>query len=396
MRRESPRCLRSTMHLKGLFDQRSSNLASVARQSGQKPNSGNGSSGTSETSDPIEAPPLTLGQKFLVALPELGRNRRGSRPSEVSTSTDKTKSSSKPQSTSALPPARKVADATDHVDDAELADDTAFAEDTEASDDAQSSVDSEFSDETEFSDDTDPVESAGRPTSMGGLFRGAGSQRRSAAAQLDEMKTPELTTLMRSLDDRERRLGLFATPLGAVLAVVLTFITYNHDAVGKGHEATSVIVLDGGISVAFALCVFAAAWFRRRSLTAFALLFLGYSLGLVGIGIPFLFLGGYLLFRAWRIQKVLTSRGVNPRSRSARPRPERGAATRNPTRNPTRNQRSRQDPKTKSSRPVPSKRYTPPKPAPKRPAITKAELAAKPEKSSWFERATRSTPSEPS
>ena len=121
-------------------------------------------------------------------------------------------------------------------------------------------------------------------------------------------------------------MAMIATPLGVVLGIVDTLITLHTDPVGKGHESTSVILVDGGLSFAFALCVFATAWYRRRSLTAFALLFLGYSLGLVGVGIPFLFLGGYLLFRAWRVQKVLTSRGVNPRSKTpARPAAERGS-----------------------------------------------------------------------
>ena len=160
--------------------------------------------------------------------------------------------------------------------------------------------------------DGELVETARKPGSLSGLLTGSGSQKRSGNAVYDEMKTAELTTLMRKLDDRERKFAMLATPLGIVLAVVLTIITVHNDPTGKGHESTSIIVLDGGISVAFAICLFATAWYRRRSLSAFALLFLGYSLGLIGIGIPFLFLGGYLLFRAWRIQKVLTSRGEPP------------------------------------------------------------------------------------
>ncbi len=241
-------------------------------------------------------------------------------------------------------------------------------------------------------DDQEVAGPAARPTSLVSLLRGGGTQKRSGAAAYDDMKTSELTTLMRKLDDKERRFAMAAAPLGAVLALVLTIITLKHDPVGKGHEATSVITLDGILSVVFAACVFATAWFRRRSLTAFALLFLGYSLGLIGIGIPFLILGGYLLFRAWRIQKVLTSRGVNTRTRS----PAKSPAERGASRNQPRSQKAGQGTKGGGSRPVQNKRYTPPKPAPRQPAVTKAERAAKPEKSSWFERATRSTPAEPS
>jgi hypothetical protein len=182
------------------------------------------------------------------------------------------------------------------------------------------------------------------------------------------MPTSQLTSLMRKLDDKERMIAFGAAPLGAVLAIVLTVITLSHNPAlhHKGHESAGIIIADGGVGVAFALFVLVMAWFRRRSLTAFALLFLGYSLGLIGIGIPFLFLGGYLLFRAWKVQKVLTSRGVSTR-------PQR--------RTPDRTQRdpkSRRDSqaKTTSARPTASKRYTPPKPPPKRPPVAKPEKAA--------------------
>lgn len=344
---------------------------------------------------PFEVPRLTFGQKILVALPELGRKRGASRPGDVQSRTDeqqKTAPEPKPAKPVADARARRPRPAVAAVSDEVGADQL----DETAHDDRADSEDPDVLDDSMHVDDGELVEAPTRPRSMGGLltgglFGGGASQKRQGAAVLDSMKTSELTELMRKLDDKERRFAMLAAPLGGVLAIVLTLITLHHDPVGKGHESTSIITLDGGLSVIFAVCLFGTAWFRRRSLTAFALLFLGYSLGLIGIGIPFLILGGYLLFRAWRIQKVLTSRGVNTRTRQ----PARPAAERGSSRGQAANQKSRKDTKSGSSRPVQNKRYTPPKPAPKQPAITKAERAAQPEKSSWFERATRSTPAEP-
>jgi hypothetical protein len=184
------------------------------------------------------------------------------------------------------------------------------------------------------------------------------------------MPTSELTGLIRKLDDKERLLAFVASPLGVVLAILVTLVAVHTNPAlhHKGHESPGVIVADGGVGVAFALFVLAMAWFRRRSLTAFALLFLGYSVGLVGPGIPFLFLGGYLLYRAWKIQKVLTSRGVNTR-------PQRQKRT---SERPVRDPKSKRDSQVKSTsaRPTASKRYTPPKPPPKKPPVPKPEKAA--------------------
>ncbi len=376
------------------------NVARVARQNG-RPAGGDGSPDTSDDTTSGEPPRLTVGQKILVALPDLSRNRRGSRTGsapvskEVPTKARPGPQPAKPRPASASP--KQLASTAAKSDKSENGSDLT---DGEPVDDQVHEVDSEDAatqDPDAFDDDLhvdDPgvARPTTTPTSLGGLLRGSGTQKRSATAAYDDMKTSDLTTLMRKLDDKERRYAMMAAPLGGILALVLTIITLHHDPVGKGHESTSIITLDGGLSVVFAVCVFATAWYRRRSLTAFALLFLGYSLGLIGIGIPFLILGGYLLFRAWRIQKILTSRGVNTRTRT----PARSPAERGSPRTQTRNQKTRQESKGGGSRPVQSKRYTPPKPAPRQPAITKAERAAKPEKSSWFERATRSTPTEPS
>jgi len=220
---------------------------------------------------------------------------------------------------------------------------------------------------------------------------GAASSRTSkSASQYDGMPTSQLKTLMKRLDDRERSLSLFAAPLGIGVAILVTLVSIHANPAlhHKGHESPSIIWSDGAVGMALAVAVFALGWFRRRSLTSLALVFLGYSLGLIGIGIPFLFLGGYFFFRAWRVQKVLTARGVDPR-----PRAQSRSKDRSSVREQNRDSRSarstttaRKTAKTTSSRPQQSKRYTPPKPPAKRPPPSKPEQEDRTPRASIFDR----------
>jgi hypothetical protein len=346
----------------------------VPGQNGQSPGE---SSPTGES--PADLPGLTVGQRLLLKLPDLGRNKsRSSAPDVVDEPEHPPKrpQTRKPLSGSdAAAPERASTkgqpvsseesgdeDEIDHVDDVEVVDDRP----TKASPRGSSG-----SSRPASSRPASSVSSSSRSASSGSSSTrssSSGSARPTPTSAYDGMPTSQLTSLMRKLDDKERMIAFGAAPLGAVLAVVLTLITLSHNPAlhHKGHESAGIIIADGGVGVAFALFVLAMAWFRRRSLTAFALLFLGYSLGLIGIGIPFLFLGGYLLFRAWKVQKVLTSRGVSTRPQ------------RRPPDRTQRDPKSRRDSQAKptSARPTASKRYTPPKPPPKRPPVAKPEKAA--------------------
>jgi hypothetical protein len=138
-----------------------------------------------------------------------------------------------------------------------------------------------------------------------------------------------------------------------------------------------LILTDGALPIAFSAIVFFCAWYRRRSLTAFALLFLGLTLGLIGPGTPFLVLGGYLIFRMFRVQKVLTSRGVNTRAQSPR---ARAAASRDGSSRDTARPTTRSKRQPVVDRPQQSKRYTPPKPPPKRPPVPAPDPDTKPKR----------------
>lgn len=305
-----------------------------------------------------DAPSLTVGQRLLLKLPDLGRNKPPARsqkaPDAVEKSPQRPVAEKRPTGSRPAPKAQPAEQ--DEIEDVQEPDEIDHVEDVEV-------LDHRATQSTRRSSS-----SASRSSSSSSSS--SGSSRPRPVSAYDAVPTSELTVLIRKLDDKERLFAFIAAPLGVVLTIVVTIVAVHTNPAlhHKGHESSGIIVTDGSVGVAFALFVLAMAWFRRRSLTAFALLFLGYSVGLVGPGIPFLFLGGYLLYRAWKIQKVLTSRGVNTR-------PQKRTAARSP-----RDAKSRRDAPSKatSARPNASKRYTPPKPPPKKPPIAKPEKAAGP------------------
>jgi len=335
----------------------------------------NGSVDSADTADSAGVPKLTFGQKVLLALPNLRRGQPADPVPEV------LEPEPRPKKPVSKRPAAKLSALPAPADDAELAalgspdvEDVKLDE-LEDGDHAQDEIDGDGDGD---GDDAEPDE---RPkkvaTRAAGSARSKGSARPPAPSQFDSVGTEELVALVKRLDDKERKLALIAVPLGIVLAAVTTTITVLHDPAvhHKGYENPSLIITDGLITGVFALGVFAAAWYRRRSFTSFALLFLGYSLGLVGVGIPFLFLGGYLLFRMYKVQKVLTARGVNTRTRDPKRRPADRTST-----TTTRQARTRKDTSNSVGRPQQSKRYTPPKPPPKRPPAPKIDPEAKPKR----------------
>ncbi|MGH9030480.1 MAG: hypothetical protein ACRDV4_12810 [Acidimicrobiales bacterium] len=193
-----------------------------------------------------------------------------------------------------------------------------------------------------------------------------------AAVQAANMGNEELTTAIKRIDDRERLYALFCGPLGAVIGIVLTIIAIHTNPAlhHKDHVAVSTIVFEGIARVVFGAAVFGIGFTRRRSLVAFALLFLG--LTLLPFGIIFMGLGGWMLLRASRYQKALTARGIAPpRGRGAQP--PRAAAKSGATDARQRLQeRKEARARKRGKQPVPtgppaSKRYTPPKPTRPRP-----------------------------
>jgi hypothetical protein len=317
-------------------------------------------------------PRLTLTQRVLAALPTL--RREGPEPATGQI----------PGATAPSQKPRRI---------------TADATHDEADDRGTSAADA-HTDDAESSAGTTPAPIPATPPTRGQRWREsmrtpppAGKTR---VDPTDDMTNAELAEAIKRIDDRERLYALFAAALGAVFGVVDTIILFhgNPPAHHKNHLSSQLILIEGGARILLAGLTVGAAVIRRRSLVAFSLLFLGTSLGFP-LALLFFGLGGWMLWKVFRYQKVLTARGVNtrgnrPTQRGAPTRgaPARGAGTtarrgstgsRSTSSVPDRSlrgaaargaaagraRRSKKEPA--PSGPPPSKRYTPPKPSPPRP-----------------------------
>jgi hypothetical protein len=219
------------------------------------------------------------------------------------------------------------------------------------------------------------------PTASGGRLRDSFS--RSAAPRQPRgapsgMSREQLTDIIKRLDDRERFLALVSAPLGVVVGLLLTIgaIHYNPPVHVKNHVSTGVILFEGGARVLLSGILVLATVTRRRSFVAFALLFLGTSMGFP-FALPFWALGIWLIFRVFKWQRELTTltggaarSRAEPRSRAtittspaARGRESaearrRARADRTGARSGGRGAKNKKKPEPPG--PPPSKRYTPP------------------------------------
>lgn len=186
-----------------------------------------------------------------------------------------------------------------------------------------------------------------------------------------------------NLDPKERKWGLIGAALAAVIALWQDVPYLSNPKtpvklpVGKNHSCTSGFVysraanaceafydrahwgFELAVLLAFALAIFITVRVGRRSAVGFTALMAGLAFEAeVGIlGIPFIFGGGWLLMRAWRVQRYGSPTGTkgNPTGERQAPPPR-----------PERPTRKKKEPERKG--PVASKRYTPKTAKKKRPA----------------------------
>ncbi len=244
------------------------------------------------------------------------------------------------------------------------------------------------------------------PAGIGGRLMDAAFPPTSSRARgrpvddLDSMTREEITHRIKKLDDRERFLALTAAPLGVLVGIVLTAFALHlnpapllHGKVNPKHVSESLILLEGGARILLSGIVVACALTRRRSLVGFSLLFLGTSMGSPLFALPFWVLGGYLIWRVFKYQKILSTRGAAARGATrgtARGTARGGDRTATNARAPggrrvpanpraagragaaaarervqSRGRRGRKEPA--PTGPTPSKRYTPPRPTRPRP-----------------------------
>jgi hypothetical protein len=195
--------------------------------------------------------------------------------------------------------------------------------------------------------------------------------------------------VLQSIDPLERKVALVLTAIAFIFSIVAVIViifvkpttTYlikpiKHGTTLRCHfgyhlvakmcaetkpTPASELWLNFVLLTAAAVILLVAALKRRRTFIVFASLFIGLALGPFSFGLPFVIAGGWLMWRAWRLQRygVATFAGVSAITRQR-------ADDKRAGRTPEPLARAASAPDAEIERPrrpsEPSKRYTPKKP----------------------------------
>ena len=301
-----------------------------------------------------KAPKLSLSQRVLASLPQFRRDPASSTPQS---SGNKGSSGSNGSTGASFPKARDAGSSTAHE---------------------TSQTDSSAKTPTPGPAPS-PLSKAEEPATLGQKLSKAflkpapekqsGSQEAKRDPALD-LSNAELEVRIKRIDDKERKYALIAAGLGAALTVLLTVVALEQNPAPhhKNYASPGTILLEGGVRLLLAGLVVVTAYTRRRSFVGFGLLFLGVTLGFP-LALLFFGLGGWLIWRVFKYQRILTSRGVNLRSPRSPPEKRDGSRTTRDAsaraRTVAERRRAKRLPEPKG--PSASKRYTPPKPTRPRP-----------------------------
>jgi hypothetical protein len=137
----------------------------------------------------------------------------------------------------------------------------------------------------------------------------------------------ERKAAMSSLDPLERKWSLGAFVLATVAGIAIpAYIIAENKVTKKGKDTIAVAPdakLLGGVILLLCAIGFVSLWKRKRTLVAFDLFLLGFAFTLfIGlIGFAFILLGGWLMLRAWRLNKYGTTNAkAIAKEAAARPR----------------------------------------------------------------------------
>ncbi len=178
--------------------------------------------------------------------------------------------------------------------------------------------------------------------------------------------------VMTSLDAQEVKFGAGAMLLGFLAGIVIPVIITTENKVTRRGKNTIAVAPDawllGGAIVLLCVIGLVVVWKRRRTLLAFDLFLVGFAFTLfIGlIGFLFILLGGWLLLRAWRINRYGTTSGKVIARQAAERRATKGGGGRGAS---PKGKAASKAPSSSGERkpPTASKRYTP-KSAPKKKA----------------------------
>jgi hypothetical protein len=175
------------------------------------------------------------------------------------------------------------------------------------------------------------------------------------APPIQSMTPAERNAAMKGLDEQEGRWTLISLILAVVASVTIAvFFLVDHKVVHTKRGGIAIspdAMLLAGVVLAFAVLGFFALRNNKRTLVSFALAIIGFAftLTVAPLGFAYIFFAGWLMWRAYRIQKYGT-----PNAKDA----ARVAATLPPRRQ---RKAAASAPPTPSGRKPPkaSKRYTP-------------------------------------
>ena len=175
-----------------------------------------------------------------------------------------------------------------------------------------------------------------RPQSWSARLLGAFSGPKPAAGAADSkhdadaaviLPPEERKAVMSSLDPMEAKWALGAFILATVAGIAIPAYIIAENKVTKRGKNTIAVAPDAKLlgAAILVLCVigFLAWWKRKRTIVAFDLFLVGFAFTLfIGLaGFLFILLGGWLMLRAWRINKYGTTNSkVIAKEAAARPR----------------------------------------------------------------------------
>jgi hypothetical protein len=197
-----------------------------------------------------------------------------------------------------------------------------------------------------------------------GVFSGRSSSGGAAARpEPGEVLPPERRkNAMRTLDAIEIKWSLGAFTLATIAGIAIpAYITAANKVTKRGKDTIAVAPdawLLGGAVLLLCVLGFLALWRHKRTLVAFDLFLVGFAFTLfVGlVGFVFILLGGWLMLRAWRINKYGTT-NTKTIAREAGSRP-RGRERKEGARSGTKSTKAGSASDVRKP-PTASKRYTP-------------------------------------
>jgi hypothetical protein len=180
----------------------------------------------------------------------------------------------------------------------------------------------------------------------------------------DRVPADRRKEVMRSLDPQEVKLAFGAFMLATIAGIAIPAYILATDKVTKAGKHTIAVAPDaallGGVIIVLCILGFVTLWKRKRTFVSFALFLIGFAFTLfIGlIGFVFILVGGWLMLRAWRINRYGTTDAKAIRQEAAsRPRGKAAASASRGSSGTSKGKESSQPGARKP--PTASKRYTP-------------------------------------